>query len=214
VALNRDGFKSNYSNFGAELTASGIATVGGDDADGAWASLADSGLLSIGNDGDTVPGTHGYYAYFGTSFSAPVVAGAVSLMLSVNPALSYDQIVDGLRRSARPHVRSAVPGVADCSVSNPGRCLCTTATCGAGILDVAQALTYAANPGSYTAPNWPLVSLDTAELRAAAAAGPDRPSNGPGGGSSSGGGGGTSSPLWLAALLAAVVALRRGRRSA
>ena len=27
VSLNRDGFKSNYSNFGPELTSSGIATV-------------------------------------------------------------------------------------------------------------------------------------------------------------------------------------------
>lgn len=214
VALNRDGFKSNYSNFGAELAASGIATVGGDDADGAWAGLADSGLLSIGNDGDTSPTTPGYYAYFGTSFAAPVVAGAVSLMLSVNPALSYDQIVDGLRRSARPHVRSSVAGVADCSASNPGRCLCTTATCGAGILDVTQALAYAANPAGYTAPNWPLVSLDNAELRAAAAGGPDRPANGGGGGGSSSGGGGTSSPLWLAGLVLASVALRRAMRSA
>ena len=33
--------------------------------------------------------------------------------------------------------------------------------------DVAQALAYAADPGGYTAPNWPLVSLDNAELRAA-----------------------------------------------
>jgi serine protease len=217
AALNRDGFKSNYSNFGAELTASGIATVGGDDADGAWASLADSGLLSIGNDGETVPGSHVNDArYFGTSFSAPVVAGAVSLMLSVNPNLTVDQIIDGLRRSARPHVTSSVTGVAACSTSNPGRCLCTTATCGAGILDVTQALAYAANPAGYTAPNWPLVSLDNAELRAAASAGPDRPGNGNagGGGSSSGGGGGTSSPVWLAGLLLASAALRRVRRSA
>lgn len=213
VALNRDGFKSNYSNFGVELTASGIATVGGDDADGAWASLADSGLLSIGNDGDTAPAAHGYYAYFGTSFSAPVVAGAVSLMLSVNPNLTYDQIVGGLRASARPHVTSSVPGVAACSAANPGRCLCTPQTCGAGILDVPQALAYAANPAGYTV-NWPTVALDSPELRAAAAAGPDRSSNGSGGGSSSGGGGGTSSPLWLAARLAAVFALRRAGRSA
>jgi serine protease len=215
AALNRDGFKSNYSNFGSELAASGIATVGGDDADGAWASLADSGLLSIGNDGSTAPGAYGYYHYFGTSFAAPVVAGAVSLMLSVKPDLTHAQIVDGLRRSARPHVTSDVPGVANCSTSNPGRCLCTTQTCGAGILDVAQALAYAANPGAYTAPNWPAVSLDNAELRAAAATGPDRPADSSSGsGSSSGGGGGAASPLWLAGLLLVVVALWRLRRSA
>lgn len=139
VALNRDGFKTAYSNFGADLTASGIGTVGGDDAGGA---LADGGLLSIGNDGTTSPTTPWYYYHYGTSFSAPVVAGAVSLMLSVNPALSYQQIVDGLRSSARPHVTSAA-GLSVCSGANPGRCLCTTQTCGAGILDAAQAVVYA-----------------------------------------------------------------------
>lgn len=208
AALNRDGFKANYSNFGAELAASGIATVGGDDADGAWAALADSGLLTIGNDGDTVPGAPGYFQFFGTSFAAPVVAGAVSLMLSVNPSLSHAQIVDGLRRSARPHVTSPVAGVAACSASNPGRCLCTTQTCGAGILDVEQALAFAANPAGYVAPVRLAASIDNAELRAAAALGPDRPPNG-GGSSGGGGGGGTTSPAWLAGLLLAVVALRR-----
>lgn len=210
AALNRDGFKTNYSNFGPELAASGLATVGGDDADGAWASLADSGLLTIGNEGDTAPTVHSYFQYFGTSFAAPVVAGAVSLMLSVNPALTYDQIVDGLKSSARPHVTSPVPGVAACSAANPGRCLCTTQTCGAGILDVVQALNYAANPTGYVAPARSAESIDNAELRAAAATGPDRPGNGAppsGGGGSSGGG--TTSPAWLAGLLLAAWALRR-----
>jgi serine protease len=209
VALNRDGFKSNYSNFGAALTASGIATVGGDDADGRWAALADTGLVSIGNSGDTTPQRNDYYLYYGTSFSAPLAAGAVSLMLSVNPQLTHAQIVQGLRASARPHVGANVPGVAACSESNPGRCLCGTTTCGAGILDAVQAALYAANPAGYVAPAWPAVVLDSAELRAAAALGPDRPSNTPppsGGGG--GGGGGTTSLGWLLALLVAALRLR------
>lgn len=200
VALNRDGFKSNYSNFGPELTASGIATVGGDDSDGAWAALADSGLLSIGNLGDTLPGSEAYFSYFGTSFSAPVVAGAVSLMLSVNPALTHAQIVDGLRRSARPHVVSPVPGVAACSSANPGRCLCTTQTCGAGILDIRQALAFAADPDAYVAPALGAESIDSAELRAAAALGADRTASPPVANGSGSGGGGAASGGWLAAL--------------
>ena len=36
AGLNRDGFKTNYSNFGGQLAASGIAAVAGDDGDGAW----------------------------------------------------------------------------------------------------------------------------------------------------------------------------------
>ena len=47
------------------------------------------------------------------------------------------------------------------------------------MLDVQQALLYAQSPASYMPPNWPLVSLDTPELRAAVAVGPDRPANTP-----------------------------------
>jgi serine protease len=210
VALNRDGFKSNYSNFGPELTASGIATVGGDDADAdaRWNVMADSGLWSLANSGTTGPAAPAYGQYWGTSFSAPVVAGAISLMLSVNPNLSYDQIVQGLEVSARPHVTSTLPGVATCSASNPGRCLCTPATCGAGLLDVAQAMRYARDPAAYVRPNRQPDMIDAAELAQAAALGPDRgalpvPT--------SGGGGGASSLAWLFALLLATLALVRRR---
>jgi serine protease len=212
-ALNRDGFKTTYSNFGAGLV---VSTVGGDDSDGAWGSrVADSGLLAVGNLGDTVPQGSSYFSYFGTSFSTPIVAGAVSLMLAVNPNLTAQQIEEGLRASARPHVTSSLPGVAACSDANPGRCLCTTNTCGAGILDVPQALAYAAAPGSYVAPARQADVINAAELRDAAAAGPDRPANPttttppPSGGNNSGGGGGAMSAWWLAALGAAVLALRR-----
>ena len=219
AALNRNGLKATYSNFGPKLT---VATVGGDNhvpGDDRWAQVADSGLRTVSNDGLTTAGPSNYANYFGTSFSTPIVAGAISLMLSQNPALTADQIEQGLRVSARPHVTSSVPGVGICSDANPGRCLCTAATCGAGILDVDEALRYAdalrlGNP--YTPLNRSAISIDTPELRAAAAAGPDRPANPttttpppPPSSGSSGGGGGAVSAWWLAALGAAVLALRR-----
>jgi serine protease len=216
VALNRDGFKTNYSNFGAELAGSGIATVGGDDNDPAarWNALADSGILSIGNTGRTVPQVNDYFYYYGTSFSAPLVAGAVSLMLSVNPNLTHAQIVQGLQRSARPHVTATVSGFDLCSQSNPGRCLCSAATCGAGILDVVQALLYARDPAAYVAPSIGAAVIDSAELRTAAALGADRPPNSvpvspPTTGS---GGGGATNPGWLAALVGAAWLLRSRHR--
>jgi serine protease len=217
AALNRDGFKANYSNFGPELSAAGIATVGGDDSDieTRWNTLADSGLLSIGNSGLTRPQVNDYFHYYGTSFAAPLVAGTVSLMLSVNPALSVDQIVHGLRVSARPHVTSSLPGVAACSALNPGRCLCTAATCGAGILDAVQALAYAQSPATYVAPARQAEVIDAPELRQAALLGADRPANtsssSGSGGPDSGSGGGAMSALWLAALAWAVLALSRRR---
>ncbi|MEF7615076.1 S8 family peptidase [Aquincola sp. MAHUQ-54] len=216
VALNRDGFKTTYSNFGPEAV---VATVGGDNTDGAWGGLlADGGLLSIYNSGVRQAGEGGYAYLFGSSFAAPVVAGTVSLMLGVHPAMTVDQIVEGLRASARPHVQSALIGL--CSPANPGRCLCTAATCGAGILDADEALRYAqelAAGRGYVRPAGSAAVLDSAELRQAAALGPDRPANPaevtsdprPAAEDGSGGGGGGSGPGALLALAAAAAMLRR-----
>jgi serine protease len=75
AGLNRDGFKNTFSNFGAQLAASGIAAVAGDDSTGAWGSvLADSGLVTLTNLGRTVPGAAGYARLYGTSFAVPQVS--------------------------------------------------------------------------------------------------------------------------------------------
>jgi serine protease len=153
---------------------------------------------------------------YGTSFATPLVSGVLSLMVSVNPNLTAAQMIDGLKRSARPHVTSPVVGA--CSNSNPGRCICTTSTCGAGLMDAVQALAYAANPTGYTAPNWPSVVIDTPALRTAAAQGQDLPSNGLGNDPGNpeppinppgDDGGGALGFGWLLGMLAAVIALRR-----
>ena len=148
AALNRAGFKSTYSNFGSQIT---VSTLGGDpgphplngytDA-GAWGSiLGDDGLYSL----EPTPGVSNpvsYAEFAGTSYSAPIVSGVISLMLDVNPSLTPDQVSAGLRASARPHVTSNYIG--QCSSQNPGRCLCTTTTCGAGVVDAFEAVRYAA----------------------------------------------------------------------
>jgi serine protease len=226
AALNRDGFKTHYSNFGAALAGSGVATTGGDDSKGgAWRQLlGDGGVVTVWNNGATAPGVPEYAAVYGTSFAAPLVAGTLSLMLSVNPALTADQMVAGLRASARPHVLSHLMGV--CTEANPGRCICTTQTCGAGILDAEQALQYAANPGGYAAPNRSAALVDSDDVRMALALGPDLPPNAGAAdtgtvvaGTSTGnitnsategvrvGGGGASSVQWTLALLAAALLL-------
>lgn len=212
AALNRDGFKASYSNFGASLA---IATVGGDPRMvGNWGlEVGDDGLLTIGNDGLRGVGNSIYVRRAGTSFAAPVVAGVAGLMLSVNPSLTAAQILDGLQRSARPHVVS--PTIAECSERNPGRCICTTATCGAGILDAMAALQYAADPAAYVAPARVPEVIDNPEVDAAVALGTDRPSNvtEPPASTGSGGGGGALGWPWLLALAAAVATLscRRAR---
>ncbi len=226
AALNRDGFKTHYSNFGPALAASGLATTGGDDSKGgAWRQLlGDGGVVTVWNNGATGPATPEYAAVYGTSFAAPLVAGTLSLMLSVNPALTADQMVAGLRASARPHVLSNLMGM--CTEANPGRCICTTQTCGAGILDAEQALLYAANPSAYAAPSRSAALVDSDDVRQALALGPDLPPNAgaadtgtvvAGGGTTSTvnsategvrvGGGGASSVQWTLALLAGALLL-------
>lgn len=207
-ALNRDGFKATYSNFGPAVT---LATVGGDSSfDGAWGPrLADEGLLTLDNFGENGPGGAGYSYIVGSSFAAPIVAGTVGLMLSVNPNLNVAQIIAGLKASARPHVTSPIIGM--CSDANPGRCICDKFTCGEGILDAGEAVLYAGNPSNYRPPVRIPQVIDNTEVRAAVmSASQDLPPN-----PESGGGGGALGFGWLLALGAAVSALawRRSVRS-
>jgi len=219
AALNRDGFKTVYSNFGASLQ---IATVGGDTFEGTWGALLnDGGLQTLGDAGTTAAASPTYPHRAGTSFAAPVVSATAALMLAADPSLGADELVAGLRASARPHVRSSV--LPACSAAAPGRCTCSTATCGAGILDADQAVAYAqahAQRVAYGVPNWPAQIVDDAQVRQAVALGADLPGTdaAAGSGTSDGstpaaatGGGGGFDAIELAAL-AAVAALLPGRR--
>jgi serine protease len=197
AALNRDGFKARYSNFGTEVT---LATVGGDNA-GPY--LSDGGVLSLYNAGTTEQGESIYARSFGTSFATPIVAGAAALMLSINPGLSVEQLIDGLRKSARPHVRS--PWLTSCSMDNSATCLCSTDTCGAGMLDAEQALFYARDPLGYVPPAREAEVLDNAELAAAVEAPQASPQPTLDAGADTGGG--AFGVPWLLALACALFVL-------
>lgn len=232
TSINREGFKANYANFGPQIA---LAATGGDAAAASSGSkcdelLADSGIVSTSNLGDTVPGAAGYAAASGTSFAAPMAAGVASLMLAVNPALTLLQIEDLLKRSARPHV--ATPQLGSCSLNdnpkNPGRCGCTTASCGAGILDADRALVLTRDPAA-TLPTVTATTLFDSRLQTCAvtlgldsAAAPDPAASAPvtptdpttpttpttpTEPTGSSGGGGSVSPAWLALLALAVMAL-------
>lgn len=218
AALNRQGFKSTYSNFGPQIT---LATLGGDPGSnpqigyydgGAWgADLGDGGLaLSVPRS----PVNPLYAA--GTSYSAPIVSGVISLMLDVNPSLSADEIVNGLRASARPHVTSDLIGI--CSSANPGRCICTTSTCGAGILDADEAVQYALSPSNYvrSQSDSPMLETDSTvrtKINQALRVSPQDRLPDPatagnvGAAGQSGGGGGATDMFVLVLMLAACVGL-------
>lgn len=127
AALDRNGSRAYYSSFGSTvaLSAPGGAQFVLNDPNGIYSiSNASTAAPTPSPSGDT-------YEYVqGTSMSAPQVAGVASLMLAINPALTSDQIRRKLLATAR-----AFPAGSDC----------TTATCGAGMLDAAVALQSAAN---------------------------------------------------------------------
>ncbi len=116
AASRKDGGKAAYSNYGAAVE---IAAPGG---------ASDGYIYSTVNAGTTVPTTDAYAWYQGTSMATPHVTGIVSLMLSVNPALTPAQVLQILQTTATPF-----PAGSDCS----GRC-------GAGIVDAGAAVEEAA----------------------------------------------------------------------
>ncbi len=85
---------ASYSNFGAEID---IVAPGGDQNTGAF---EDGVLSSI--DASVSPFQDGepYTFYQGTSMAAPHVAGVISLMIDVNPALSVDDVTDLLKTAS------------------------------------------------------------------------------------------------------------------
>lgn len=235
TALNRQGFKSIYANIGKQIA---LAAPGGDGnySRTCDAELADTGITSTSDTGTTTPITFGYAAGSGTSFAAPQVAGAASLMWAANPGLSLAQIEAGLRASARPHVMAEALGVCNTvtpsGATNLSRCSCTTETCGAGMLDAEEALRYAQAPTSYAAPVRSAVSLSSAAIDACgikqgsklvpvepvipptppASTPTPTPTPAPAPAPASSGGGGAMSAWWLIALAAASLALRRHKK--
>jgi serine protease len=113
---------ARYSNFGAGIA---LSAPGGTYVP----ALPTQGTLVLSNTGPTLPAADSVASEGGTSFSAPMVTGAISLMLAVAPALTPVEIVQILRSTAKPF---------------PAGSACTTAICGAGILDAGAAVRAAA----------------------------------------------------------------------
>lgn len=149
TALDRTGGRAYYASTGTTVA---LAAPGG-----AQAYVNDaSGILSLFNTGTTapLPSPDGdtYSFVQGTSMSAPQVAGAASLMLSVNPLLTPAQVRRKLQATAR---------------SFPAGSTCSAALCGAGMLDATRAVQSAANtvpPVAEAGTDQTVVTNDTVAL--------------------------------------------------
>jgi serine protease len=108
----------------------------------------------------TNPGNPENEQNVGTSFATPMVAGVAALMKSSSPSLTAGQIISRLQSSALPFPTTSpgsTPKPVNCELADdtsgtsgsfsepttPVACLCTTVTCGAGMLNALAAVTAA-----------------------------------------------------------------------
>lgn len=89
---------------------------------------------AVSNTGSSTPQANGTVLQLvaGTSFSAPMVAGAISLLKAVRPDLTPAQIENLLRNNALAYPANADFGT---SIFRPTRRNCTAFSCGAGLLN-------------------------------------------------------------------------------
>jgi len=94
----------NYSTFDSSPDNPYVLTISATDATDSVASWSNTGnnidLAAPGTNIYTTTPGGGFGSGSGTSFSAPVVAGAAALVLSVNPGLTGPEVQDILMRSA------------------------------------------------------------------------------------------------------------------
>ncbi|MEP7083464.1 MAG: S8 family peptidase [Betaproteobacteria bacterium] len=144
-ALRHAGTKVGFSDLGAEIT---VSAPGGNCVNTGSSVPCLYPILAATNTGATTPASASYSGSFspsvGTSFSAPLVAGTVALMLSVKPELTPADIRATLKNTARPFLaRPAASTIPVCHAPDGAdqlECYCTTSTCGGGMLDAAAAV--------------------------------------------------------------------------
>ncbi len=129
----------------APASCNNVITVAATTSTGARAGFTNFGTtVEIAAPGTNIKTTTvgGYTSVDGTSFSAPIISGIVSLMLSVNPTLDYNGVLALLSNPdvANPFPALSPPTITSACSSN----INDTYYCGLGIIDAAHAVHAAA----------------------------------------------------------------------
>jgi serine protease len=144
--LRNVGTKVGYSSLGPEV---GISAPAGNCVDTTGVACLRS-IDTTTNSGTTTPLDNTYTNQsnpnLGTSFSAPIVTGVAALMRSVNANLTPAQLIARIKSSATPFPQPAGTPTCSSTTSSSVECACTTALCGAGMINAFNAVTAALNP--------------------------------------------------------------------
>lgn len=124
-ALDRDGSRASYSAIGSAVS---LMAPGG----------FSNGLVGLGNSGTTTPTSPSLVNKTGTSFAAPLVAATAGLMRAINSEITPAQLRSQILSSTSSFLS---PRSSTCSANQgSGSCNCTTAVCGAGMLNAFAAV--------------------------------------------------------------------------
>jgi len=157
------GNKNHNVENSAPANCDGVISVTGVMKDGARAPFANYGalndiaapaesIISTFNDGTHKPGSDSTEAISGTSQAAPQVSGVLALMLAANKKLLDESVIPvselpGLLEKKLKQSARSFPGNVGtsgeprgCNIDPAQSCVCTTETCGAGLLDAMQAV--------------------------------------------------------------------------
>ena len=152
TGLRHAGTKVGFSNLGAEAA---IGAPGGNCVNTSPGAPCLFSIVVATNTGLTSPDLSTYTNQFnfnvGTSFSAPLAAGAAALMHAVNGRLAPANFISLLRETAAPFATSSATTTNVCRPPVSGdvqnqECICTTQTCGAGMLNTHAAVLAAQRP--------------------------------------------------------------------
>jgi len=152
TGLRHAGTKVGFSDLGPEISlaapAGNCVNINGGPCLYPIQTAYNSGTRGPEAGGSRYSDAYGYAV--GTSFAAPIVAGAAALVLSVRPTLTPAEVRSVLQTTARPFPTSGADNGPDDNTpvtacrtpdgTDQLQCYCTTGLCGAGMLDASAAL--------------------------------------------------------------------------